>query len=103
MSAPLVEPLEDPSVERLVGDGFLKKTPEGLRTTRRWQAAMMRASAKLMGDPNALTDLRLPVAMAVVEAYGRELPDDAIVRLVEIVSLIEARELRPAAPPATLP
>ncbi len=53
----------------------------------------MRAAAKLYsaGDPGG--DLRVPVALALVELYGVDAPDDELTALVAVMAPIEAREL----------
>lgn len=71
------------------------------RSTRRFQGAMMRASLRLMagGDPG--TDLRVPIAAALVELLGDELSEAEIARLVAAALPIKASELpgaRPSAP-----
>jgi hypothetical protein len=40
------------------------------RTTTRWQAAMARAAHRLQREGAAWRDLRLPIAMALVEIAG---------------------------------
>jgi len=62
------------------------------RTTPRWQAAMARAALTLKREGAPWRDLRLPIAMALVEIAGM-LPDNELVRRVEQMALIEQNEL----------
>jgi hypothetical protein len=66
----------------LEADGFLERVDGELRPTRRWRAAMRRAAARLAAIPDAPEDLRVPVALALVERYGRAFDDETLARLV---------------------
>ena len=84
-------------LQRLEADGVVRFEPGGRpRTTRKWQSAMARAAFRLYGTGDEGDDLRVPVAFAVVEIYGRELPDEEVASLVEAMVPIEERELDPA-------
>lgn len=83
------------ALARLEADGFLERASGRPRTTRRWQAAMMRAAAKLYGTQADEADLRLPVAMALLECYGADLSDREIADLTEAMLPIELIELSP--------
>ncbi len=80
---------------QLEADGLVCKRGDEVRTTRRWQSAMSRAALRLLRQGDAGTDLRVPIAAALVELYGPEHPAEALVRLVELLLPIEARELGP--------
>jgi hypothetical protein len=82
------------TLERLERDGLLRREGASWRTTRRWQGAMARAALRLLGSGDDGRDLRVPVAAALVELYEDE-PDVEIVRLIEAITPIEARELQP--------
>jgi hypothetical protein len=64
------------------------------RTTARWQAAMARAAHRLQREGAPWRDLRLPIAMALVEIAGT-LSDDELARRVEEMVPIELHELGP--------
>ena len=82
------------SLER---DGLLRRESDRYRTTRKWQSAMIRASAKLYaaGDPGE--DMRVPIATALVEIYGETVPEEALARYVEALLPVEDAELHPPA------
>jgi hypothetical protein len=87
---------EDAVLRRLEADGFVRFEPGGRpRTTRKWQSAMARAAFHLWGAGDQGTDLRVPVAFAVVELYGTELPDEGLATLVEAMLPVEEAELDP--------
>ncbi|MBI2395376.1 MAG: hypothetical protein HYV09_37750 [Deltaproteobacteria bacterium] len=80
-------------IAQLEADGLLHRVDGRLRTTRRWQGAMMRAALRLNGlnegsDEGA--DLRVPVAAALVEVYGVDTSDDTLVELIAILTPLEA-------------
>lgn len=78
---------------RLEADGLVRSGPEGARTTVRWQAAMARAAFRLYGDDAPWQDLRLPIALALLDVY-RDLGDVELAALAEALLPIEARELQ---------
>jgi hypothetical protein len=89
-------PAADPAVlSRLEADGVVRRDGDGHRTTRRWQSAMARAAFRLYAAGDDGSDLRLPVAFALVEIYGTVLPDAELAALVEHMLPIETRELDP--------
>ncbi len=97
-------PEADPvALERLVEDGLLQRTPQRLRTSPRWQAAMARAALSLQRAGAPWTDLRLPIAAALLERYPG-IADAELVPLVEAMLAVEEAELPAiaggAAPPA---
>jgi hypothetical protein len=84
----------DAAFRRLEADGLAAKLERGLpRTTRRWQAAMARAAMHLYEAGDAGSDLRVPIAAALLEIYGKTLGDDELADLVEAMLPIEARSL----------
>jgi len=90
--------------DRLVADGYLLRGDGGVRTTPRWQAAMARAALGLQRGGAPWTDLRLPVAAALLERYA-EAADGELVSLVEEMVRVEAGELAPllSGPPGAAP
>jgi hypothetical protein len=78
---------------RLLTDGLLLSAESGLRSTRRWHAAMSRAALRLVRAGLDGDDLRLPIAAALIEIYGDELDDAAIADAVAIMLPIELAEL----------
>jgi hypothetical protein len=78
---------------RLEVDGFIVAEGPRWKTTRRFQQAMARAAAKLYeaGDPGE--DLRVPIALALVEIYSERVEDEEVAALVEAMLPIEAASL----------
>ncbi len=78
---------------RLEVDGFIVPDGSTWKTSRRFQQAMARAAVKLYeaGDPGE--DLRVPIALALVEIYSERADDETIVDLVEAMLPIEAASL----------
>jgi hypothetical protein len=79
---------------RLAADGLLRLDRNRYRTTRRWQGAMARAALVLWRQGEPFHDLRVAVALAVLQLYG-ELPDSEIASMVEVLVPIEEAELDP--------
>ena len=96
--------MPDPAVlARLEADGLVRLEGGGARTTRRFQAALARAAARLQAG-GAPFDLRLPIAAALIELDGA-LPDEEVARRVEALLPIEEAALGggQAGPPAPSP
>jgi hypothetical protein len=66
---------------------LIARTGDSHRTTRRWQAAMSRAALRLAARDD--DDLRVPIALALLDFYG-EAPDDVLAALVDVLVPIEA-------------
>ena len=79
-------------VQRLERDGFLERTCDGLQTTKRWQAAMSRAAVKMYSYGETLTDLRVPVAAALVERYC-DADAEELAEAVGVMLRVESAEL----------
>ena len=84
---------ETPAHARLAADGLIECQKAAWRTTRRFQRAMARAAAALYeaGDPG--DDLRVPIALALMEVYGGEIHDEILAELVETMLPIEQLSL----------
>lgn len=94
-----MQPTRSDVLGRLAADDLLRREGDTYRTTRRWQAAMARAAVRLYeegrrGDPS---DLRVPIALALVEIYGADTPDDTLAEYVELMLPIEQAEVLPRA------
>lgn len=78
---------------RLEADGFLVSQGRSWVTSRRWQRAMARAAVKLYdaGDPGE--DLRVPIALALLESYADGLDDEVLAEMIEAMLPIEAASL----------
>jgi hypothetical protein len=76
----------------LEADGLVARDASGVRPTRRWRAAMARAARRLALEQAPWKDLRLPIAVALVELRG-DLADEELVRRVEALLPIEAAGL----------
>ena len=81
------------ALARLEADGFIVQREQRWTTSRRWQQAMARAAVKLYeaGDPGE--DLRVPIALAIVEAYSGTVDDEVLAQLVETMLPIESSSL----------
>lgn len=79
---------------RLEADGFIVRNGDGWKTSRRWQQAMARAAVKLYDQEDPGDDLRVPIVVAMLDAYrGGELDDENLVELVEAMLPIETASL----------
>jgi hypothetical protein len=84
----------------LEAEGLVLRDRDGVRATRRWQAAMARAALRLQRQGAPWKDLRLPIAAALLELRA-DLPDAEVARRVEALLPIEARTLGGAPGPAS--
>mgnify|MGYP003572383749 CR=1 FL=1 len=60
----------------LEADGVLRSTGTVRRTTKRWQAAMMRAVILRMATGKDGEDLRIPITLALLDLYGERFSVD---------------------------
>lgn len=83
------------ALRRLADDGYIRRDDGRYRTTRRWQGAMARAAIRLasMNDPG--DDLRVPIAHALLEAYGADISDPQLAEFITAMLPIEIDELAP--------
>ena len=72
-------------LERLTTDGFVELSPDGLRLTPRWHAALARAAYRGYVDGSGLDDIRAPIAAALIESYGDQ---DELVLAVGISAIL---------------
>ncbi len=79
---------------QLEADGLLVRVGDGLRTTKRWQAAMTRAARRLAAEGEDDDDLRVPITHALLEFYDGSSIED-LVTIVQALAPIEAAELDP--------
>lgn len=77
---------------RLVQDGLVRVEDGEPRTTRRWQAAMERAALILRDAKAPEDDLRLPIAVALVNVYGEGVDEQEMIDLVGELLPIELAE-----------
>lgn len=56
---------------------------------------MMRAAARLYGMGDEGYDLRVPVAVALLDLYGDSMSEEWLAERIEVMTPIEARELDP--------
>jgi hypothetical protein len=77
------------ALARLEADGWIERQGAAWRTSRRFQGAMARAAAALYeaGDPG--DDLRVPIALALLEGYRAKVQDEILAELVEAMLPIE--------------
>ena len=81
----------DATIAELEAAGLLARTEGGLRTTRRWHAAMARAALRLHESGAPWMDLRLPVVSALLELMPSD--DETLVRYTAAMLSAEAAEL----------
>jgi len=81
------------ALARLESDGFIDRTEQFWKTSRRWQQAMARAAVKLYADGDPGDDLRVPIAHAMVDLYGDAVDDDALAAFIEAMLPIETASL----------
>jgi DNA-binding transcriptional regulator PaaX len=81
------------ALARLSADGWIEREGAGWKTSRRFQRAMASAAAALYetGDPG--DDLRVPIALALLDTYQSNLDDEILAELVETMLPIEAKSL----------
>jgi hypothetical protein len=80
---------------QLEADGLVRRVGNHYRTTRRWQGAMARAAMRLAQQGEELVDLRVPMAHALIDIYGHDVPDEALGNLLASIAPIELVELGP--------
>jgi hypothetical protein len=80
------------AIDRLVRDGLLTRDERGLHLTRAWNSAMARAALRLYTQGDKQQDIRLPIALALVERYGAE-PDERLARYVRVLLPLERARL----------
>lgn len=81
------------ALARLEADGFIVQHDQRWRTSRSFQRAMARAAVKLYERGDAGDDLRVPIALALLEAYAGTLEDETLAELVEAMLPIELESL----------
>jgi hypothetical protein len=86
------------ALARLESDGLVERSEEIWRTGRRFQQAMARAAAKLYADGDPGEDLRVPIALALIDLYGDAVDDDLLAAFIEAMLPIEATSLGIATP-----
>jgi hypothetical protein len=85
--------MPDPeTLARLVHDGLVRVEDGAPRTTRRWQAAMARAALILRDVKAPSEDLRLPIAVALVNLYGDDADEQMVIDCVGELLPIELAE-----------
>lgn len=78
---------------RLENRGLIERNGDELKTTPRWQSAMARSAIRLYRCGDALDDLRVPIALALVDVFGSALDGDLLADFVEAMLPIEALAL----------
>lgn len=81
------------ALARLEADGFIVQRGQSWATSRRWMQAMARAAVKLYEANDPGEDLRVPIALAIVEAYAGTVEDEVLAQLVEAMLPIESSSL----------
>jgi len=73
---------QDRLLRQLITDGFVRHGGGLLLAQPRWHAALARAAMELHEAGEELTDVRVPIAWAVTEAYGERASDVELATLV---------------------
>ena len=73
---------------RLEQDGLVRRRAGAVRTTRRWQGAMARAALRLVDAKEVREDIRIPMAMALLELY-EGVDDDELIGMIEVLLPLE--------------
>ncbi len=63
--------------------GLLKHSTH--HPTRRWHAALARAAADLVRGGDLRSDLRIPIAKALIEQLGTDIDDPQLAAMVELM------------------
>jgi hypothetical protein len=84
--------MPEDAVSRLLAAGLLRCEQSELRTTRRFQSAMVRAAGRVYQSEVAF-DLRVPIALALIELFGADTDTEELSALVDAMLPIESREL----------
>lgn len=82
---------EDPPEDRLLDEGLLRRDDAGLHTTRRWQAAVMRAVRNLVDEGHDDGDIRVPMVRALLERFP-DATDADVARMLAVVLPVERDE-----------
>ena len=85
--------MHDDHTQTLLSRGLLEQEGDSLRTTRKWQSAMARASLHLYQQGDDGDDLRVPIARALIELCGDSMDDEELAHCVAAMLPIEARAL----------
>jgi len=80
-------------LDRLEQDGLVLRDGSTVRATRRWQAAVARAAFGLVQAGELGDDLRVPIALALLELYGPDTPDGELADLVEVILPVTTADL----------
>lgn len=81
----------------LVNDGLLCRKEGELHITRRWELAMIRAAGLLILGGQDGHDLRVHVAMAIIDRYSQTLREADLARIVSVMLAVEVKALRASA------
>lgn len=78
------------ALRQLTADGLIVREREAHRTTNKWRSAMARAMVQLYHWGDEGDDLRLPVALALVDLYRGSLNDDVLASYMAAMMYVEA-------------
>ncbi len=84
------------ALPQLEAHGLVRRDGGRYWTTRRWQGALARTARRLVDGAEPLQDLRLPVALALLECLDGVGSDDELAALVEVMASLEV-VVRPGA------
>lgn len=78
------------ALRQLAQDGLVVESSDAHHTTSKWQFAMSRAAVHLYQRGDAGEDVRLPIALALVELYQGSLNDVQLAAYIDAMASIEA-------------
>jgi hypothetical protein len=73
---------------RLEQDGLVLRRDGVVKTTRRWKGAMARAALRLVDAKEVREDIRIPMAMALLELYDG-VDDQELIAMIEVLLPLE--------------
>lgn len=85
-------------LERLEADGFVRRQANGTLLTKRWHAALARASLALYKAGDTMTDVRAPVARAILDAYPDESEESVVIAIRAVLPVVIAEFLETVSP-----
>lgn len=94
----MLSPMQNPrlpdfpqALGHLLTADLVHLSPEGLRTSQRWQGAMARTAVALMQQNEDGDDLRVPIVHVLVEIFADELGEDELCEMTAIMCHVESR------------
>ncbi|OZG71087.1 hypothetical protein BTA51_22155 [Hahella sp. CCB-MM4] len=91
--------MHENTLRQLKKEKLIADTGGGLKTTARWQAAVLRAVTELMGNPITASedsqDLRIAFAKALHGIYGDRVSEEEMTDMLLAMLQLETESLQP--------